>query len=104
MTAKTLVLVLVLSLFTGLSFYGVAVHGYLGFFEALASTTAGIVVFTDLVIALTLTMLWMASDARERGLPLWPYLALTLALGSVGPLCYLIHRELRSRAPQRAAA
>jgi len=103
-TAKTLVLVLVLSLFTALSFYGVAVHGYLGFFEALASTAAGVVVFTDLVIALTLTMLWMSSDARERGLPFWPYVILTLALGSVGPLSYLIHRELRARAPQRVTA
>jgi TRAP-type uncharacterized transport system fused permease subunit len=104
MTTKTFVLVLALSLFTALSFYGVAVHGYLGFFEALASTTAGIVVFTDLVIALTLTLLWMSSDARERGLPLWPYVALTLALGSVGTLSYLIHRELRARAPQRVTA
>jgi hypothetical protein len=104
MNTKTLALVFVLSLFTALSFYGVAVHGYLGFFEALASTTAGIVVFTDLVIALTLTMLWISSDARERGLPLWPYLALTLALGSVGPLSYLIHRELRARAPRQVTA
>jgi len=104
MNAKTLVLALVLSLFTALSFYGVAVHGYLGFFEALASTAAGVVVFTDLVIALTLTMLWMSSDARERGLPFWPYVILTLALGSVGPLSYLIHRELRARAPQRVTA
>jgi len=104
MTPKTLVLALVLSLFTAANFYGLAVHGYLGFFEALASTTAGIVAFTDLVIALTLAMLWMWSDARERALPLWPYLLLTLALGSVGPLSYLIHRELRSRAPQRVAA
>ena len=102
MTAKTLILVLVLSLFTVATGYGVAVHGYLGFFEALASTAAGIVVFTDLVIALTLTLLWMSSDARERGLPFWPYAI--LALGSVGPLSYLIHRELRARAPQRVTA
>ncbi len=104
MTAKTLVLALVLSLFTAFTCYGVAVHGVLGFFEAFGSTTAGVIVFTDLVIALTLTMLWMSSDARERGLPLWPYVLLTLAFGSVGPLSYLIHRELRSRAPQRVAA
>ena len=79
-------------------------HGYLGFFEALVSSTAGVLVFTDLVIALTLAMLWMWSDAQERGLPFWPYTLLTLALGSVGPLAYLIHRELRARAPQRVPA
>ncbi len=104
MTTKTLALGLVLTLFTGLSVYAVEVHGYLGFFEALGSTTAGIVAFTDLVIALTLAMLWMWSDAREHSLPVWPYLLLTLALGSVGPLSYLIHRELRARVPQRVAA
>lgn len=102
--ARTVALVLVLSLFTAASFYGVAVHGYLGFFEALASSTAGIVVFADLVIALTLTLLWMWSDARERGLPIWPYAVLTLTLGSVGTLSYLIHRELRARAPRRVTA
>ena len=66
----------------------------------------------------------MWGDARERGLPFWPYAVLGLflgsvgplaylihrercspcALGSVGPLAYLIHRELRTRAPQRVAA
>ena len=102
--AKTLVTALVLIGFTALSFYAIEVHGYLGFFETLASSTAGVVAFTDLVIALTLAMLWMRSDSGERGLPLWPYVLLTLALGSVGPLSYLIHRELRSRTPQQVTA
>ncbi len=101
---KTLVLALVLAAFSALSFYAIEVHGYLGFFETLVSSTAGVVVFTDLVISLTLAMLWMRGDANERGLPLLPYVLLTLALGSVGPLAYLIHREVRGRAPQRATA
>ena len=98
MNTKTLALGIVLALFTAVSFYAIEVHGYLGFFEALGSSTAGIVVFIDLVIALTLAILWMWSDAREHALPVWPYLLLTFALGSVGPLSYLIHRELRTRA------
>jgi Terpene cyclase DEP1 len=101
---KTLVLALVLAAFSALTAYALEVHGYLGFFEALVSSTAGVVVLTDLVISLTLVMLWMRSDARERGLPSWPYLLLTLALGSVGPLSYLIHREVRARAPRHATA
>jgi hypothetical protein len=101
---KTLVLALVLAAFSALSFYAIEVHGYLGFFETLASSTAGVVVFTDLVISLTLAMLWMRGDAQERGLPSWPYLLLTFALGSVGPLAYLIHREVRGRALRRATA
>jgi len=102
--SRTLALGTVLVLFTALSFYAVEVHGYLRFFEALCSTTAGVVALVDLVISLSLVVLWMGSDARERGLPVWPYLLLTLALGSVGPLSYLIHRELRSSHPRRAAA
>ena len=104
MKNKTLALGIVLALFAAASFYAIEVHGYLGFFEALGSSTAGVVVFIDLVIALTLAMLWMHSDASERGLPFWPYAALTLALGSVGPLSYLIHRELRARTLQGATA
>ena len=101
---KPLGLGIVLVLFIAASLYAIEVHGYLGFFEALGSSTAGVVAFTDLVIALTLALLWMRSDASERGLPFWPYAALTLALGSVGPLSYLIHRELRSRTLQRVTA
>jgi hypothetical protein len=104
MTTRTLALGLVLAGFTAASFYAIEVHGYLGFFETLGSSTAGVVVFTDLVIALTLAMLWMHADSRESGLPLWPYVVLTFALGSVGPLSYLIHRELRSRGAARVAA
>jgi len=99
---KSIAIALVLVAFSGLTLYGIEVHGYLGFFEALGSTTAGVVVFTDLVISLTLVMLWMRSDASERGLPLWPYVLLTLAFGSVGPLSYLVHRELRAHGTQRA--
>jgi hypothetical protein len=102
---KTLVLAIVLTAFTALSFYAVEVHGYLGFFEAMASSPAGIAAFVDLVIALSLVIFWMWGDARERGLPFWPYAVLGLFLGSVGPLAYLIHRELRTlRAPRRVTA
>ena len=58
----------------------------------------------DLTISLALIVLWMWSDAAERGLPFWPYAVVTLALGSLGPLAYLIHRELRAGSPRRAVA
>lgn len=99
MNIRTLALTTVLVAFSALTVYGVQAHGYVGFFEVLGSSAAGITVFVDLVIALSLAIFWMWGDSRERGLPLWPYLALTLAFGSVGPLGYLIHRELRSPAP-----
>ena len=104
MTLKTLALEIVLVAFTGLTLWALSVHGYVGFFEAAASTPAGIQLLVDVVIALTLALLWMHGDARERGLPFAPYLALTLVLGSIGLLSYLVHRELRARVPQRVPA
>lgn len=98
MTRKILALETVLVLFSGLTLWGVLAHGYVGFFEVLAGSAAGIVVFTDLVIALSLVLFWMWDDAHEHALPFWPYALVTFALGSVGALSYLIHRELRTRA------
>ena len=98
MTPKILALDLVLTGFAALTAWAIAVHGYVGFFEVLAGSAAGIVALTDLVIALSLVLFWMWDDARERSLPFWPYALVTFALGSVGALSYLIHRELRARA------
>lgn len=42
----------------------------------------------DLLIALALVFGSLAADARRRGVALWPFVVLTLALGSIGPLTY----------------
>ncbi len=49
-------------------------------------------VFADLVIALTLAMVWMWRDAKTIGRNVWPWIALTFATGSFGPLIYLVTR------------
>jgi hypothetical protein len=99
--SKSVAIGFTLASFSALTLRALEVHGYFGFFAALLATPAGILAFADLVIALSLAALWMWNDARERELPVWPYLALTLVFGSAGPLAYLLHRELRARTMSR---
>ena len=47
-------------------------------------------VFTDLVIALVLVLLWLIPEAKRNGKSPWPWVVLTLVSGSFGPLLYLI--------------
>ena len=93
MNAKQIGLGFVLADFSALTAYAVYQVGYVGFFESLFGSIVGITVLADLVIALSLVMVWMGRDARQRGVSATPYIVATLLLGSVGPLLYLIRRE-----------
>lgn len=105
MNATQIALEVVLAAFSALTGYAVYQHGYLGFFELIVANAATLTLFADLTIALTLVLFWMWQDARERGTSVVPYAILTLTLGSVGPLLYLIRRGSLERAPsQRLAA
>jgi hypothetical protein len=104
MNGRQIFLALVLADFLGLSGYAVYAYGYVGFFEAVTANAATLTAFADLVIALSLIAGWLWVDARERGISPLPYLLITLALGSAGPLLYLIRRESgqRARSPEMA--
>ncbi len=105
MNGKQVGLAVVLAGFTTLTAYTVYQHGYIGFFQLLCANAATVTAGADLVIALTLILLWMEGDARAHGISSLPYLLLTLTLGSVGPLLYLIRREgAKDRRPQRIIA
>jgi hypothetical protein len=65
---------------------------------AFENRSAGLLL-VDLSIALSLVMGWMIKDARARKATVWPFTILTVLLGSVGPLAYLV---LRSAADRRA--
>ena len=72
--------------------YSVYLYGFVGFFRVVLSNFGGFTAFLDLLIALVLVMVWMGNDARERNASAIPYVILTVLLGSVGPLIYLIRR------------
>ena len=95
MNAKQLGLCLVLLAFGGVEAYAVWQVGYAGLFEQALGTVGARLGFLDLCVALGLVTVWLVRDARDRGISPLPYMLLTLTLGSVGPLLYLIRREGR---------
>lgn len=92
MNGKQIGLGIVLVGFSILTGYAVYLYGYLGFFREVTSNAASLTLAVDLVIALTIILVYLDGDAREHGISAVPYLLLTLAFGSVGPLLYLIRR------------
>jgi hypothetical protein len=90
---QRILLIIVLLLFGALSAAALWQHGWWGIFAPLVQSSGGAQVLADLVIALCLVMLWMAHDASVSGRRLWPWILATLALGSFGPLFYLLTRK-----------
>ena len=99
MNKTQILLGIVLVVFGFETVWAIEQFGFVGFFENLlgAGFPTQLVSF-DLVIALSLVSVWMWNDARERAATVWPYLVVTLALGSIGPLLYLIRRESARKA------
>ena len=57
----------------------------------------------DFALALGMLLYWMSSDAKQRGISFWPFVALTLTLGSIGPISYFAWREWRVWMDARSA-
>jgi hypothetical protein len=90
--ARTLLIATLLA-FGALTAVALVHHGYFGIFALHFQTWGGMQVLIDLVIALTLVLVWMWHDARATGRNVWPWIVATLALGSFGPLLYLLTRK-----------
>lgn len=103
MNPRTLALLTVLAVFSLLSAHVMLEVGYLGIWRAGFASWGGAQLLADLVIACSLAALWIHDDAHRRGLSPWPFLLLTLAAGSFGPLCYLLARERRAAVGSLAA-
>ena len=90
-------LVIVLALFGVLSAVALWRHGFWGIVAPHFQSFGAGQVFADLVIALTLVMVWMWHDARATGRNAWPWIVATLAVGSFSPLVYLLTRKATAR-------
>jgi energy-converting hydrogenase Eha subunit A len=87
---QRVLLLLVLAMFSVVTALALWHHGYWGIFEPAFKSWGAAQVFMDLVIALGLIVLWMWQDAKRTGRNVWPWILLTLVLGSFGPLLYLV--------------
>jgi len=100
---KTL-LSITLVLFGALSAVALAQHGFWGIIAPHFRSTGAGQVFADLVISLTLAIVWMARDAKTVGRSALPWIVLTLVAGSFGPLLYLLTRKPSAMAASEATA
>lgn len=91
-------LIITIILFGALSAAALWQHGFWGIIAPHFQSFGGGQVFADLVIALTLAMVWMWRDAKATGRNPWPWILVTLAAGSFGPLLYLLTRKTVARA------
>jgi hypothetical protein len=107
MSRKQWLLAFVLFDFSILNAYVLYQYGIGGFVQLATANAATMLVLVDLTIALGLVVTWMWNDARSRGMSALPYVAVTLVLGSIGPLLYLLRtvgRPASAPAPARLAA
>jgi hypothetical protein len=93
-------IILILIFFTPLSAIALWYHGYWGILAPHFQSFGEAQVLADLVIALSLAMVWMWQDAKASDRNPWPWILATLILGSFGPLGYLLARNSIDKAPQ----
>jgi hypothetical protein len=96
---QKIILSRVLAAFAVLTGLALWFHGYGGIVAPHFQSLGAAQVLADLVIALGLCLVWMWRDAQASGRNPWPWLVLTLAAGSFGPLLYLLTR--RAAPPHR---
>ena len=75
--------------FSALTVYALIDVGFAQIFTTQLSTSGGLQIWFDLLIAIVLILMWMVPDARRTGRRAWPYVVLALVAGSFGPLLYL---------------
>lgn len=97
MTPRLAALLALTTFLGALTAIAVAQVGIAGIFGNALGSWGGAQIFADLVILALLACSWMIADGRRSGIAAWPFVVLTLAAGSFGPLLYLMAREIRKR-------
>ena len=97
MSRRFVLLLILTAAFMTISTIAVYEHGYLALWRLPFETSGTLQLFSDLTVSILLVTSWMVRDSRTSGVPVLPYLLVTLASGSLGPLLYLLHRESRTR-------
>jgi hypothetical protein len=90
MQVKKPILAFILVAFSIQGVYVLSQVGYWNIWIHNLNHVAGQQVFADLFISLNLVVAWMWRDAKASGRKVWPWIVLTLAAGSFGPLIYLL--------------
>jgi len=96
---RSLIIITIL-LFGALTGLAVWHDGITGIFGSIISSYGSAQIYIDLFIALVLIMIWMWHDAKTTGRNPWPWIIATLAVGSFGPLVYLLTRKSNAAAEQ----
>jgi hypothetical protein len=102
MSSRSITLLFVVAGFGALTTLALMDVGYFGIIEPHFRSWGEAQVLADLVILAVLACIWMSNDARDRALPAWPFILITVVAGSFGPLLYLLVRELSAPASQSA--
>jgi hypothetical protein len=89
---KAVAAAVVLAVFGIYSVWVVLGHGYLGFLEVARDHDWGMQMLLDLVIACSFGIGWMIHDARKRDIATAPFVVMTVFLGSIGLLAYVVRR------------
>ena len=89
------ILALVFLLFGAFSLWALVEIGFVGIWQSGFANLGSAQITVDLIVACSLLVGFIARDCNAQGRPWWPWAALTLALGSFGPLAYLLWRQQR---------
>lgn len=94
MLRNTLIPVLAFLAFTIFTLEVAVTDGILGFVPFVMNENWGMQMMLDIVLAVAGFLVLAGPEAKRLGIPFAPYVAASLALGSVGVLAFFVHRGI----------